>query len=292
MMHSMTGYGKGEARREGLSVTVEIRAVNHRYADISVKLPRSFMAFENDLRKQIGQALRRGKIDVFVNYELAGGSQSVPVLDRDLAKAYFALMSELKEVLDLDGEVAPEYIAGQKDVVQIKETEIDPELLSACLQEAVTRALTQHLEMRRCEGEETRQDIEERLVASESFLDQIEARAPSVPVEWQAKLTDRLARFSGDLEYDPQRLAQEVAMFADRCDISEEIARFRSHLVQFRKLFEDSEPVGRRMDFLVQELNREVNTMGAKGNDAELTRHVVSLKAELEKVREQVQNVE
>lgn len=292
MMHSMTGYGKGEAQREGLSVTVEVRAVNHRYADISVKLPRSFMAFENDLRKQVGQALRRGKIDVFVNYELAGGIQSVPVLDRDLANAYFALMSELKEALNLEGEVAPEFIAGQKDVVQIKEAEIDPELLSACLQEATTLALEQHLEMRRCEGEETRHDIEERLVAAENLLGQIETRAPSVPVEWQAKLTERLARFSGDLEYDPQRLAQEVAMFADRCDISEEVARFRSHLVQFRKLFEDSEPVGRRMDFLVQELNREVNTMGAKGNDAELTRHVVSLKAELEKVREQVQNVE
>lgn len=292
MMHSMTGYGKGEAQREGLLVTVEVRAVNHRYADISVKLPRSFMAFENDLRKQVGQALRRGKIDVFVNYELAGGIQSVPVLDRDLAKAYFAMMSELKEALNLDGEVAPEFIAGQKDVVQIKEAEIDPELLSACLQEATKLALEQHLEMRRCEGEETRHDIEERLLTAENLLGQIEARAPSVPVEWQAKLTERLARFSGDLEYDPQRLAQEVAMFADRCDISEEVARFRSHLVQFRKLFEDSEPVGRRMDFLVQELNREVNTMGAKGNDVELTRHVVSLKAELEKVREQVQNVE
>lgn len=292
MMYSMTGYGKGDSRRDSLLVTVEVRAVNHRHADISVKLPRSFMAFENDLRKQIGKALRRGKIDVFVNYELVGGIQSLPVLNSSLAKAYHNLLLGLKEDFGLGGDISPEYLAVQKDVVQIKEAEIDQELLSECLKEAAALALTQHVEMRRAEGEETRCDIEGHLLMTENLLGQIEARAPSVPVEWQAKLTDRLARFAPDLAYDPQRLAQEIAMFADRCDISEEIVRFRSHLIQFRKLFEDPEPVGRRMDFLVQELNREVNTMGSKGNDAELTRHVVSLKAELEKIREQVQNVE
>ncbi|MGW8313417.1 MAG: YicC family protein, partial [Desulfuromonadales bacterium] len=135
-------------------------------------------------------------------------------------------------------------------------------------------------------------DLAERLNAIEGLLEQIEQRAPQVPLEWQGKLTERLAKLQQNVELDPQRVAQEIAIFADRCDISEEISRFRSHMVQFRALFDDEEPVGRRMDFLVQELNREVNTMGSKSNDADLTNTVVSLKSELEKVREQVQNVE
>jgi uncharacterized protein (TIGR00255 family) len=146
--------------------------------------------------------------------------------------------------------------------------------------------------MRGAEGEETRRDIESRLRTAEKLLAEIVTRAPQVPLEWQEKLTERLTRLQQGIEFDPQRVAQEIAVFTDRCDISEEIARFKSHLVQFRSLFDDKEPVGRRMDFLVQELNREVNTMGSKSNDAELTNSVVALKSEFEKVREQVQNIE
>ncbi len=146
--------------------------------------------------------------------------------------------------------------------------------------------------MRATEGEETRKDIDERLHVTETILGEIELRAPQVPVEWQARLTERLQRLQQNVEWDPQRVAQEIAVYTDRCDISEEITRFKSHLVQFRGMFDDKEPVGRRMDFLVQELNREVNTMGSKSNDAELTTAVVTLKSELEKIREQVQNIE
>jgi len=291
-MKSMTGYGKGEVSREGLSVTVEIRAVNHRYADINIKLPRSLMTVENLLRKQIGQELQRGKIDVFVNYELVDGVQAVPVLDRELARAYRDLFADLQETLGLRGELTAEFVAWQKDVVEIKEAEIDQDLLAEVLQEAAALALAQHVGMRRAEGEQTLKDVEQRFLLAEQLVTQIEARAPLVPDEWRNRLQERLSRLPVELGHDPQRVAQEVALFADRCDISEEITRFRSHLGQFRELFDDPEPVGRRMDFLVQELNREVNTMGSKANDAELTRHVVALKAELEKVREQVQNIE
>ncbi len=292
MVHSMTGYGKGEADKDGLSATVEIRSVNHRYADISVKLPRSFLAFENLIRKQVGQALNRGKIDVFVNYELTAEVQAVPVLNRDLAGAYHQLLTGLQQEFDLKVPVTVEYLASQKDVVQVREAEIDEDVLRECLVEAVSAALAQHIGMRQVEGEETRKDMAERLDAAELLLEQIEKRAPMVPLEWQEKLTERLARLQQGIEWDPQRVAQEIALFSDRCDISEEIARFKSHLIQFRELFDDQEPVGRRMDFLLQELNREVNTIGSKANDAELTRHVVALKSEFEKVREQVQNVE
>jgi len=291
-LKSMTGYGKGEARQEEVTVTVEIKTVNHRYADISVRLPRTFLSHENGVRKQIGKALGRGKIDAFVNYELASGAQGVPTVNRELAASYHGLFVDLAREFDLNDQITVSHIINQKDVVQVKEAEIDEAVLGVCLGQATAMALEQLIVMRLAEGEETRKDLEERLNAAEKMLVQILKRAPQVPLEWQEKLTERLTRLQQGIEFDPQRVAQEIAVFADRCDISEEVARFKSHLVQFRALFDDDEPVGRRMDFLVQELNREVNTMGSKSNDAELTSHVVALKAEFEKVREQVQNVE
>ena len=290
--NSMTGYGKGEAAHEGLTVTVEIKSVNHRYADVSVKMPRTFLALENRLRKQIGQSIKRGKVDVYVNYELSGDSQAAPRLNMELAKVYADLLSEMQKTLNLSGDISAEYIASQKDVLEVQEAEVDEQILEDCLFNALTLATDQLLKMRQAEGEETRQDIESRLLAAEELLEGVISRAPQVPLEWQGKLTERLTRLQQGVEFDPQRVAQEIAVFADRCDVSEEIARFKSHLVQFRTLFDDQDPVGRKMDFLVQELNREVNTMGSKSNDAELTGAVVALKSELEKIREQVQNIE
>jgi len=292
MIHSMTGYGKGESICDGLTVTVEIKSVNHRYADISVKLPRTFLALENGLRKRIGQSLKRGKIDVYVNYELSGDTQATPQLNRDLAKAYHHVLYEMQKELGLIGSLSAEYIASQKDVIQVQEAELDEQMLEKCLTEALNKGVEQLVKMRQAEGEETRQDIEARLQTAEQLLEEVVNRAPQVPLEWQEKLTERLSRLQQGVEFEPQRVAQEIAVFTDRCDISEEIARFRSHLLQFRSLFDEEEPVGRKMDFLVQELNREVNTMGSKSNDAELTKSVVAMKSELEKIREQVQNIE
>ena len=292
MLNSMTGYGKGEVRQDDITVTVEIKTVNHRYADISVKLPRSFLALENVIRKQVGAVVGRGKIDVYVNYELAGEARGMPKLDNDLATAYHRLFVELEGELKLQDSIAVSDIIGQKDVVQVEEAQVQEEAMASCLRSATASALDNLMAMRAAEGEETRKDIMARLDATEAILAQIECRAPQVPVEWQERLTERLQRLQQNVEWDPQRIAQEIAVFADRCDISEEITRFKSHLVQFRGMFDDHDPVGRRMDFLVQELNREVNTMGSKSNDAELTKAVVMLKAELEKIREQVQNIE
>jgi uncharacterized protein (TIGR00255 family) len=292
MINSMTGYGKGEAQTDGVALSVEIKTVNHRYADITVKLPRTLMASENEIRRQVGQLLKRGKIDVFVNFGQTGEATVVPVLNQPLALAYHELFTHVRNELGLSGGITLEMIVSQKDVVQLREAESSADVLQGCLLDALERALEQVAVMRRNEGEATAADLREKLAQLENLLGKVEQRAPSIPQEWQAKLVERLARLQQNFEWDPQRVAQEVAIYADRCDISEELARFRSHLAQFYGLFEDAEPVGRRMDFLVQELNREVNTMGSKSNDADLTKTVVAMKAELEKVREQVQNIE
>ena len=292
MIHSMTGYGKGEARQDDITVTVEIKTVNHRYADISVKLPRTFLSLENGVRKQVAAVVGRGKVDVYVNYELASEAQVVPKLNNELAVAYHKLFVELAGNLNLQDRISIDHIINQRDVVRVEEAEIDESTMESCLRSATADALESLLAMRTAEGEETRKDIEDRLNVTETILGQIEQRAPQVPVEWQERLTERLERLQQNVEWDPQRVAQEIAVYTDRCDISEEITRFKSHLVQFRGMLDDQEPVGRRMDFLVQELNREVNTMGSKSNDAELTAAVVTLKSELEKIREQVQNIE
>ncbi len=291
-LKSMTGYGKGESRQQDITVTVEIKTVNHRYADVSVKLPRTFLSLENGVRKQVSALVGRGKVDVYVNYELASEAQAVPKLNNELAVAYHKLFVELAGSLHLQDRISIDHIINQRDVVQVEEAEIDEATLEICLRSATANALENLLAMRAAEGEETLKDIEDRLNLTEAILLQIEQRAPLVPIEWQDRLTERLQRLQQNVEWDPQRVAQEIAVYTDRCDISEEITRFKSHLVQFRGMFDDQEPVGRRMDFLVQELNREVNTMGSKSNDAELTKSVVTLKSELEKIREQVQNIE
>lgn len=292
MIKSMTGFGKGQATAEGVALAVEVRSVNHRYADITVKVPRGMIAFEGEIKKAVGERLKRGKIDVFVAQEATVAASSFPTLNLPLATAYMAVFEEMRQTFGIHEGVPLALLAAQKDVIVMREGEAVEADLCRCLEEALSRALEGIEAMRLAEGEATRREIEERLSVVDELLQKISERAPHVPLEWQAKLKERLARLGQDVAFDPQRVAQEIAVFADRCDITEEIVRFRSHLEQFRHLFDAAEPVGRQMDFLTQELNREVNTMGSKSNDADLTRLVVAIKAELEKVREQVQNIE
>ena len=269
MIKSMTGYGRGQAQVDGLSFSVEIRAVNHRYGDINIKAPRLLMPLEAQIKKQVSECLKRGKIDVFISQENTEQVASLPVVNRPLADAYVQLFRQLIDDYQLSGDLSLGLLTAQKDLLILQETSVEEQQLSACLTDALSAALRTLLSMREKEGDATAVDILQR----------------------QQKLKDRLDRL-GDDAGDPQRVAQEIAIFADRCDISEEVTRFKSHLDQFRGLMQQAEPVGRQMDFLVQELNRETNTMGSKSNDAELTRQVVVLKSELEKIREQVQNIE
>ncbi|MDH3394267.1 MAG: YicC family protein [Desulfobulbaceae bacterium] len=291
MIRSMTGYGRGQAQVDGLSFSVEIRAVNHRYGDVNIKAPRLLMPLEAQIKKQVSALLKRGKIDVFINQETTDQIAAQPKLNRPLAEAYVKLFKGMVDDYDLSGGVSLGLLAAQKDLLSLEELDVDQRELSACLADSLDVALRALLVMREKEGEATAVDIGQRLDLLDELLAKVVVRAPQVAIEWQQKLKDRLERL-GDDAGDPQRVAQEIAIFADRCDISEEVTRFQSHLDQFRDLMQQNEPVGRQMDFLVQELNRETNTMGSKSNDAELTNSVVGMKSELEKIREQVQNME
>jgi len=292
MIKSMTGYGKGQVSGNDAHYSIEIKTVNHRYADITVKVPRTLMFLERDLKKWTGERLTRGKIDVFVNRESTEQAVVTPVANDALAAEYVQLFRTMSERYHLSDDISLSLLVGQKDVVTLQEANLDEELVRETLHQTLEKAIAAVETMRLKEGAALQEDIQERLKDMESLLQVIEERAPLVVEEWQQKLQQRLERLQGDVEPDPQRVAQEIAIFADRCDISEEVVRFKSHLVQFRQLFENEDAVGRQMDFLIQELNRETNTMGSKSNDAELTRQVVAIKAELEKIREQVQNIE
>ena len=292
MIKSMTGFGKGQASSEELALSVEIKTVNHRFCDITIKAPRVVSPFEPQLKQRICEVIGRGKVDVFINFGGGATSAIKAVLNRPLAEAYVTVFQELLKDFPVREGIPLELLAAQKDLIQIQDAEPDERKLREVLFTAVDSALDGLNAMRCREGQATAEDLQKRLAALAGLLGRIEELAPEVPREWRLKLAQRLEKYAPEISYDPQRLDQELAVFADRCDVSEEISRFRSHLAQFELLFSSPEPVGRKMDFLVQELNREVNTIGSKSNHADLTCLVVDLKAELEKIREQVQNVE
>ena len=292
MIKSMTGYGKAVLQGEDASYCIEIKTVNHRYADIGIKMPRALLFAERALKKQVAARLVRGKIDVFVSRDSGENAAQLPQINESLAAEYVKIFRALSSAHGLDGGVPLELVAAQKDVITVREADMDEEQVSANLTRALDLAIDAVDAMRRAEGEALQRDIAARLEQVKRLLKVVEERAPQVAPEWQEKLRQRLDRLYEDGDVDPQRLAQEVAIFADRCDISEEIVRFNSHLDQLQALFTSNDAVGRQMDFLLQELNRETNTMGSKSNDAELTTTVVAIKAELEKIREQVQNIE
>ncbi len=291
MIKSMTGYGKAEFVLEHGKITVEMRSVNHRYGEISIKLPRTLIRFENDVRKAVAERLKRGKIDVFIQTE-ASPDGSPPVVNIPLAKAYYKAFSSLREDLGIEEPVQLSLIVAQKDVLAVPENDAAAEGMLEGLLATVANAVDNMEAMRIREGKELVDDLARRRGNLSVLMDRVAARAPTVPLEYLDKLTARLAQFGSDRLLDEARFAQEVALMAERCDITEELVRFGSHLVQFDAALETAEPVGRKLDFLLQEMGREVNTIGSKANDGEITSCVVELKAELEKIREQVQNIE
>lgn len=294
MIKSMTGYGKGQLAGSDAQYSVEIKTVNHRYSDVSVKVPRALLFVEREIKKWAAERLTRGKIDVFISRETTQELLQTPVLNEVLAGEYVKLFTQMSSQFQLSADIPVSLLVAQRDVIVLREADMDEAVVRDHLQQAVLLAIDAVEKMRRQEGAALQEDMQMRLGLMEDMLSTIEMRSPQVVVEWQQKLKGRLARLQDDddVEVDPQRIAQELAIFADRCDICEEVVRFKSHLVQFRQLFESDVAVGRQMDFLLQELNRETNTMGSKSNDAELTTQVVAIKAELEKIREQVQNIE
>jgi uncharacterized protein (TIGR00255 family) len=287
----MTGYGKAELALEHEKIAVEMRSVNHRYGEISIKLPRTLICFENDVRKAVSERLKRGKIDVFIQLEAVADSRP-PNVNISLARAYYAAFSSLREELGIDEPVPFSLIVSQRDVLAVPESDDRTEEMRDGLLATVTGAVDALEGMRIREGKELADDLRKRRETLDQFMERISVRAPSVPAEYAEKITARLARFAPEGMPDEARLAQEVALMADRSDITEEQVRFASHLLQFDAALNSPEPVGRKLDFLLQEMGREINTIGSKANDGEITSCVVELKAELEKIREQVQNIE
>ncbi|MDA8414219.1 MAG: YicC family protein [Desulfobacteraceae bacterium] len=292
MIKSMTGYGKGEAAAEQGVFTVEIRSVNHRYGEVSVRMPRTFISLENEVKRQISANLKRGKIDVTVQWEEAAGVESVPQLNNALAKGYYDTFSYLSRELGLLNEVPLSLILSQKGVLRDVSTIIEDSAFLPQLTQAVGSAIAAIDGMRVREGEALAADLLARRRQIAEWVGQVSERTPSMVVEYKQKLALRLEQLLGDVELDPVRLAQEVALLADRCDITEELVRLNSHFAQFDEALRLKEPVGRKLDFLMQEMNREVNTIGSKANDAAIATLVIQIKAEMEKMREQVQNVE
>lgn len=288
----MTGFGRAEGDTMLGRVFVESRSVNHRYCDINIKLPKRLSLFENRMKEMIRSKVSRGRIDVLLRLENSGEEKVQLSVDLDLAKQYYQALYELKEKLQLKDEITLNLLAGAKDLIMAKEEigDIEP------YWQEVLRILEQSFknmdDMKRLEGESLANDLQQRL---EHIAKQFQMIKQQFPFRLEATLTrlhDRLQSLLEGMEVDPSRFQQEIAFLAERTDITEEIVRAESHLVQFRTLLEGKEPVGRKMDFLLQEIHREVNTVSAKANDAEISQRVVEIKSELEKIREQVQNIE
>ena len=292
MIKSMTGYGKGESVHEGGRFIVELRCVNHRYGEVTVKLPRALMQFENEIKKRVAERLVRGKIDVFIQVENAV-ALGVPTANLPLARGYLKAFNSIKDALGLEGEVKLSLIASQRDVVTVAaEAEASLEEMPAELTAALEEALRRVDEMRLFEGESLFADFKKRREVLAQLIGRVAARSPMVVAEYAERLKERISQLLTDGALPEERLALEVAILADKCDITEELVRLESHLRQFDETLTRDEPVGRKLDFLLQEINREVNTIGSKANDAQIASVVVELKAELEKIREQVQNIE
>jgi uncharacterized protein (TIGR00255 family) len=292
MLRSMTGFGAGRARVGDEEFSVELRSLNHKFCEVKTRLPRELSALEPSMTKQIKDRLARGSVELLVKRQTATASGTVPVVDVALAREYARAFRELAEALGSSTPISWEQVATQPGVMKLEEKGLNVEAATQAVQEALGQALTALEQMRQVEGEAIHADLDARLKLIEGWSREVAALAPKAVEDYRQRLTDRVAELARGVAVDPQRLAQEVALFAERTDIAEEVTRLASHLEQFRALMASSEPAGRRMDFLVQEMHREVNTTGSKSQHAEISARVVSMKAEVERIREQVQNVE
>jgi uncharacterized protein (TIGR00255 family) len=293
MIKSMTAFGRAEKRVQGRTFTVEIRSLNSRYGEVIVRMPPQFLPLEDQIKKLVMTKISRGRVEVMI--KVKNGSEAVGdvQVNHPLAKAYYRALCELNETLQIKEEVGLQTLINMQGIVTVTESEEDLDttwsLLSSCILEALESIET----MRISEGMVIYQDFRKRLHSIEEDLSRIKALASSILSQYHSRLKERIDTLTqGTVEVDPNRLAQEAAFLADKSDITEELVRAESHLKQFRGMIESEDPTGRALDFLLQELNREVNTMGSKGGDAQLSQIVVGLRSELEKLREQVQNIE
>lgn len=292
MVRSMTGFGRAVKELDGYVITVELKSVNHRYFEFSMRCPRQYGFIEEKMKSYLSARVARGKVDCFVSIDALNTEAADVVVNNTLASAYVKALKELTAAYDLREDYGASVIARFPDVLVVKKAEEDEEKIWNCVKSVADEALEKFLAMRAVEGRKMYDDIYSR---SQFILDTvafIEARSPQTVKEYNDKLIERVHELIGDVSLDEGRIIQEVAVFADKVAVAEETVRLRSHIDQLRSFLKSEEAVGRKMDFLVQEINRETNTIGSKCNDVEIARKVVDVKAEIEKIREQIQNIE
>ncbi|HNI68062.1 MAG TPA: YicC family protein [Nitrospira sp.] len=292
MIRSMTGYGKKDVASDNAGVTVEIRSVNHRFLEVAVRVPRSLAQLEDPIRKAVQQRCLRGRVDVSVSVHAAGGSLKTVQIDQALAKQYHGALKKLQKSLGLKGTIDISLLAGFRDIVSITDEPVDTEHLGKTVLRALGVALTDLEKMRKREGDALAKDLISHLDAIRTAKSTVAERAPELAANVFGRMKGRIEALLQAEIPDPARLQQELALYADRSDISEELVRLESHMLQFDQTLRSKESVGKTLEFLLQEMGREVNTIGSKANDADIAALVVRMKAELEKLREQVQNVE
>ncbi|MDD3346309.1 YicC/YloC family endoribonuclease [Oscillibacter sp.] len=293
MIKSMTGYGRARQTLHKRDITVEVRSVNNRYLDCVVKMPRMYTFAEDAVKQCVQQAISRGKVDVYITVDATAADVEQVRVNGALAAQYAAALSELAQVCgQASYRATPETLSRFPDVLTVTKADEDLESVSADLCAVLTQALAAYNAMRSVEGEKLAEDIENRLAAIEDYTAQVEKRSPETVAEYREKLTARMQEVLQSATIDPQRILTEAAIYADKVAVDEETVRLRSHVSQLRTMLSSDEPMGRKMDFLIQEVNRESNTVGSKCSDVAIAQVVVGLKAEVEKMREQVQNVE
>lgn len=293
MVKSMTSFGRSRSE-EGLEriFSIEMKSVNHRYLDMNIRMPKSMFPLEERIRKIISGILNRGKVDVYINIKNFHKGDSVAELNEALAKSYFECLQKLSDELGIVNDITTTKIARFPDVISIVEKEENIEEIFNEIKSLIESSLDKMVDMRIREGEKLKEDILDKLLVIENFVDSIEKIADLIPIEYKSRLEERIKELTSGVEIDKNRIAVEIAIFADKATVDEEIIRLRSHIEQMRNTLELDEPIGRKLDFIVQEMNREANTIASKSNDMKMTNIVIDIKNLIEKIREQVQNIE
>ena len=292
MIRSMTGYGRDQQLLHGRSITVEIRSVNHRYFEFSCRAPRGCAFLEDRLKRSLQSAISRGKVEVSLTLQTIESRHTSVAVDHALAGQYLTALRALGEEYSLPDDLTLSSVARLPDVFTLCRDEEDEEELAADVLQVLQNALDRFVAMREAEGERLRADVLSRVVTMEEHLSFVEERSPQTVMEYRARLTAKLTELLNGAVPDEARIITEAAIVADRLAVDEETVRLRSHFAQLRRIMESTEPVGRKLDFLVQEMNRETNTIGSKCSDTAIAGHVVEMKSEIEKIREQIQNIE
>jgi uncharacterized protein (TIGR00255 family) len=292
MVLSMTGFGRGKAEDDSREINVELKTINHRYLDINLRMPRSMSALEDDTRKRIQQSVSRGRVEVYIGYKSKAQDQITVTVNEPVANAYIDAFRTLAEKFGIEEKPDLSILSGISDIFTITEQEEDEDALRELLFSALDEAMQVLMQMREKEGRFLAEDIQERSVAISGMVDAIEKQSPSVVEDYRKKLEQRLKDLLKSTDLDEARFNTEVAYFADRSNITEEIIRLRSHIGQLQQTLKAGGPIGRKLDFIVQEMNREANTIGSKSSDITITNQVVEIKSEIEKIREQIQNLE